>query len=244
MTTDSKTNSYNKSWYDIFWKNYKIPKANFWPHWKIIKPLLRKASLEIGPGTKPKLPVKGNYFAEISHEAIKKLKQLGGKTFELDLTSKFPFSSGKFDLICAFEVLEHIPNDTFVLQEINRVIKENGVCLISFPLNMRFWNDYDVAVGHVRRYNPKEIEKAFENCGLKIVKYAAMNIPWPEKISGYFLSFFAKKFPLLVSKIGEALDSRPNSALRAPIELLDWNRKSSYQHLLNSTTGFFVLKKF
>lgn len=244
MSTNSKVvNFYNKSWYDTFWKNYKIPKATFWPHWKIIKPLLKRESLEIGPGTKPKLPVKGNYFIEISHEAVKRLNHLGGKTFELDLENKLPFPSGKFDLICAFEVLEHIPNDTFVLHEINRVIKKNGICLISFPLNMRFWNDYDLTVGHVRRYNPKEIEETFDTYGLKIVKYAVMDIPWPGKISGYFLSFFAKKFPLFVSKIGESLDMKPNSVLCRPIRLIDWDKKS-YKQLFNSTTGFFVLEKF
>lgn len=234
--------SYNKSWYDTFWKNYKIPKANFWPHWKIIKPFLKGSSLEIGPGTKPKLPTKGNYFIEISHGAAKKLRAIGGKTFELDLANKLPFSSGKFDLICTFEVLEHVPNDIFVLHEINRVIKKNGICLISFPLNMRFWNNYDSAVGHVRRYNPKEIEKIFNMCGLKIVKYAVIDIPWPGKISGFFLSFFAKKFPLIVAKIGESLDMKPDSPLRAPIRLANWNQES-YRQLSNSTTGFFVLRK-
>ena len=244
MNIDSKTvSSYNKSWYDNFWKNYKIPKANFWPHWKIIKPLLRGESLEIGPGTKPKLPVKDNYFIEISDEAAKRLKAFGGKTFYSDLTNKLSFSSGKFDLICAFEVLEHLPNDIFVLQEINRVIKKSGICLVSFPLNMKFWNDYDLAVGHIRRYDPKEIENTFEKCGLQIVEYSAMDIPWPGKISGFFLSFFAKKFPLLVSKIGESLDMKPDSSLRTPIRLANWNKKS-HKQLLNSTTGFFVLKKF
>ena len=243
MNADSKAvNSYNKSWYDTFWKNYKIPKADFWPHWQIIKPILKGKCLEIGPGTKPKLPVKDNYFIEISHEAARRLKELDGNTLELDLANKFPFKSQEFDLICAFEVLEHIPNDAFVLHEINRIIKENGVCLISFPLNMRFWNDYDLAVGHVRRYDPKEIEKILDTCGLKIVKYASMDIPWPGKISGFFLSFFAKKFPLLVSKIGSSLDMKPNSPLRTPIHLIDWGKKS-YKQLFNSTTGFFVLKK-
>ena len=243
MNIDSKTvSSYNKSWYDIFWKNYKIPLADFWPHWKIIKPLLKGESLEIGPGTKPKLPVKDNYFIEISHEASKRLKELGGKIYELNLTNKLPFPSGKFDLICAFEVLEHLPNDIFVLQEINRVIKKSGICLVSFPLNMKFWNDYDLAVGHVRRYDPKEIENTFEKCGLQIVEYSAMDIPWPGKISGLFLSFLAKIAPLLVSKIGRFLDMRLDSALRTPIQLSEWGQKS-YKQLLNTTTGFFILKK-
>lgn len=239
---NKKINDYNKSWYDNFWKNYKIPEADFWPHFKIIKPLLKEESLEIGSGTKPKLPVKDNYFIEISHEAAKRLKKLGGKIFELDVVNKFPFPREKFHLICAFEVLEHVPDDIFVLHEINRTLKKNGICLISFPLNMQFWNNYDVVVGHVRRYDPKEIEKTFRACGLKIVKYALINIPWPGKTSGYLLSFFAKNFPFLFSKIGELLDARRDSPLRTPIDLSNW-KKESYKKLSNSTTGFFMLKK-
>lgn len=242
ITTNKGVNAYNKSWYDTFWKNYNVPKVNFWPHWKIIKPYLEGESLEIGPGTKPKIPVRGNYFVEISNAAAERLKQLGGKTYMLDLTDKLPFPSRKFDLICAFEVLEHIPDDTFVLREINRILKKNGVCLISFPLNMQFWNSYDKAVGHVRRYNPEKIEETFTMCGLKIVKYAGLNIPWPGKISGFFLSFLAKKFPRLVAKIGASLDIRPNSPLCAPIDLIDFSEKS-YEELFNFTTGFFVLRK-
>lgn len=242
MVTNKAINTYNKSWYDAFWKNYKIPKADFWPHWRIVKPYLGGKSLEIGPGTKPKLPIRGNYFIEISNVAVKRLRQLGGKTYTLDLTDKLPFLSGKFDLICAFEVLEHVQDDIFVLRQINRILKKNGVCLISFPLNTHFWNSYDATVGHVRRYNPEKIEETFAMCGLKIVKYAGLNIPWPGKISGFFLSFLAKKFPRLVAKIGSSLDIRPNSPLCMPIDLAYWNEKS-YEELFNFTTGFFILKK-
>ena len=243
MTTkNTAINVYNKSWYDSVWKNYKIPKANFWPHWTIIKPLLKGESLEIGPGTKPKLPVKGNHFIEISFVAAEKLKDLGGRIYELDLADRFPFPGEKFNLICAFEVLEHIPNDVFVLREISRTLKKNGTCLMSFPLNMQFWNSYDKTVGHIRRYSPKEIEDIFNMCGLEIIRYASVNIPWPGKISGYLLSFVAKNFPFLFAKIAELLDVRRNSPLRMPISPINWDKKS-YGELSDSTTGFFMLRK-
>lgn len=44
-----------------------------------------------------------------------------------------PFRDSGMDIILALEILEHVPNYRFVLKEINRVLKKDGVLVFSFP---------------------------------------------------------------------------------------------------------------
>ena len=44
-----------------------------------------------------------------------------------------PFASGEFDAIVCSEVLEHIVEDGAVLMELNRVLRDGGLLLISVP---------------------------------------------------------------------------------------------------------------
>lgn len=234
--------THNKNVFDIFWNNYGITDYKIWPHWQIIKSYTDGEILEIGAGLKPKVPISGSYFVDISSVALGKLKLMGGKVYSSDLNGRLPFIDNKFDLVCAFEVLEHLPNDIAILKEIRRVLKEGGVFLISFPLNMNFWSEYDMTIGHVRRYSPHEIEKMFRECNLQIIKYAGIFIPWPGKISGKLLTILSSTFPKVSTKIQEWIDYLPFSPIRRTIRLSNWN-KNSPGKLDNYSTGLFLLQK-
>ena len=51
----------------------------------------------------------------------------------MDATNLFLFENGYFDSIVAFEVIEHIKNYKKMLDEIKRVLKPSGCCLITTP---------------------------------------------------------------------------------------------------------------
>jgi SAM-dependent methyltransferase len=44
-----------------------------------------------------------------------------------------PFTNESFDSVVCFEVLEHVKDPKVILQEVNRVMKDNGSLLISVP---------------------------------------------------------------------------------------------------------------
>jgi 2-polyprenyl-3-methyl-5-hydroxy-6-metoxy-1,4-benzoquinol methylase len=62
-----------------------------------------------------------------------------------------------FDLVCAFDVIEHVKEDSRALEEIIRVCKRGGSILISVPAHMSLWSNHDVVNHHFRRYNKKSL---------------------------------------------------------------------------------------
>lgn len=50
-----------------------------------------------------------------------------------DLASPLPFRSGSFDTVLATDVLEHVPNPSDVWLEIVRVLRPNGIVLMTVP---------------------------------------------------------------------------------------------------------------
>jgi 2-polyprenyl-3-methyl-5-hydroxy-6-metoxy-1,4-benzoquinol methylase len=75
------------------------------------------------------------YGIDASEYAVKKAKNKGIKVkkFFFDDKAKIPFKNGFFDLIIAGEIIEHIYDTDFFLEEIFRLLKPNGYLLLSTP---------------------------------------------------------------------------------------------------------------
>ncbi|MDC1311128.1 class I SAM-dependent methyltransferase [Burkholderiales bacterium] len=63
----------------------------------------------------------------------------------------------EFDLIAAFDVIEHIENDSAALSNINQMLSKNGTLILSVPQHMFLWSKLDEIVKHKRRYTRKEL---------------------------------------------------------------------------------------
>jgi ubiquinone/menaquinone biosynthesis C-methylase UbiE len=77
-----------------------------------------------------------------------------------------PFTDASFDLVCAFDVLEHIRDDEKALQELFRVCKPGGFVCITVPAFAGLWSVHDEVNGHQRRYvrdtlRPKVVAAGF-----------------------------------------------------------------------------------
>jgi len=74
---------------------------------------------------------------DLSSEAIKKHSINSSRVFAAD-ARLIPLAEERFGLIICSEVLEHIPNIRTVVQELRRVIRSDGILIVSSP-NWHSW---------------------------------------------------------------------------------------------------------
>lgn len=76
----------------------------------------------------------------------------------------------EFDVVGAFDVIEHIQEDELVLQNIYRAVKPGGGCLITVPQHMWLWSSTDEQACHQRRYEKEELLDKIRNAGFEVVR--------------------------------------------------------------------------
>jgi SAM-dependent methyltransferase len=89
---------------------------------------------------------------------------------------QLPVRSGTCDLVTAFDILEHIDEDSLAAAEIARVLRPGGTALIAVPCDMALWSAHDDAVGHVRRYSRPELASLAQKAGLTIDTMRSWNV--------------------------------------------------------------------
>lgn len=72
------------------------------------------------------------------------------------------------DLVCAFDVLEHIEDDRGTVSTWSSWLKPGGYLCVSVPAHRRRWGAGDEWAGHWRRYDRKDIERVLRKNGLVI----------------------------------------------------------------------------
>lgn len=81
-----------------------------------------------------------------------------------------PFADGSFDLVSAFDVIEHLDPEATALDQVHRVLRPGGILLMSVPAYQWAWTDHDVANGHYRRYTRRRAVRAVESSGLVVLR--------------------------------------------------------------------------
>lgn len=71
-----------------------------------------------------------------------------------------------FDLVCAFEVLEHLEDDAAAVNEWIEHVRPGGWLLLSVPANSTRWGATDVKAGHYRRYDRGDLTRLLAAAGL------------------------------------------------------------------------------
>lgn len=81
---------------------------------------------------------------------------------------RLPFADDSFDVVGAFDVIEHCADERGALTEIRRVLAPDGRLLLSVPAYSWAWSDHDVRAGHHRRYTRRRLVRALENAGFHV----------------------------------------------------------------------------
>jgi SAM-dependent methyltransferase len=84
---------------------------------------------------------------------------------------------GGFDVVCAFEVLEHLDDDAGALREWVGLLRPGGLVLVSTPAWQSRFGPMDTAVGHVRRYDPPHMRELLAGAGLSDVGGTLYGMP-------------------------------------------------------------------
>jgi len=98
----------------------------------------------------------------------------------------------KFDIICAFDVLEHIKDDTETVHQWTNWLKPGKFLYLSVPAHMSRWNASDEWAGHYRRYEKDKLFALLNNNGLEVKFMECYGFPIAN-ITEFISSWIRKK---------------------------------------------------
>lgn len=76
----------------------------------------------------------------------------------------------RFDVVGAFEVLEHVERQNEFLEKCGKFIKKNGRIMLTVPARKELWSKIDGFSGHKRRYDKTNLSRTLEKCGFEVEK--------------------------------------------------------------------------
>jgi SAM-dependent methyltransferase len=86
----------------------------------------------------------------------------------------------RFDVIGAFDVIEHIREDETVLHRCRDALKQDGGIILTVPQHQWLWSDVDDLSHHVRRYSRKELKTKLDHAGFDVLfigSYTTLLLP-------------------------------------------------------------------
>lgn len=170
---DAEALEANRRFYDPLWTGARLVEPERFNTWPLVRSLVSPAQprLEVAPGLRPRLPLEGTHFVDISASAVAKLRARGANA-ALGLVSSLAFPDRMFDLVCAFDIVEHVEDEDGALSELSRVAAPGATLLLSVPLHPSHWTAFDELVGHRRRYEPQRLLAKLAEHGFQVEQSA------------------------------------------------------------------------
>ena len=155
-----------------------------------VRPPAGAQILELGCGTGHNLAMLSGFGhvegLELDEEArALSEKRLGRKIMSSPLPELNEVPDRHYDLIGAFDVIEHIEDDHAALASIATKLKPGGRFVMTVPAHQWMWSAHDVVNHHKRRYSKSRLRALIEGSPMKLDRV------------GYFNSLL---FPLAVAE--------------------------------------------
>lgn len=130
--------------------------------------------------------------------------------------TELPFANNSYDLVCAFDVIEHVEDDTKAIEEMIRVCKPGGYIAITVPAYQFLWGEHDVINQHFRRYTKPQLLGLLNKQKGKVIYHT------------YFNSILF--IPISIFRLGANLMEKVKSQQKESVQS---------DHAIFGTEGFF-----
>lgn len=129
------------------------------------------------------------------------------------LPDAIPFDDD-YDLVTAFDVLEHVPDDQAAIMALARRVKPGGHLVLTVPAHPVLWSEHDERNHHCRRYTPAAFRRLVADTGLSIVKFTSFNAHLAPLIAGLRL------YRTLLGKRGYKDETLPSPRVNRLLEAI------------------------
>jgi len=149
----------------IFVNPFYFARKGLYQHIKTLSPSVYGKTLDVGCGQKPY--EKSCSSSEYIGLEIDSSKNRAAKKADYFYDGKtFPFQNGEFDSVIINQVFEHVFNPDDFLSEVNRVLKDEGILLMSVPF---VWDEHEQPFDYAR-YSSFGLEYLLDTHGFEVIE--------------------------------------------------------------------------
>lgn len=136
--------------------------------------------LEAGCGTGGNLAMLAEFGKLEAFEFDREAREKAARKSAIDvkfgcLPDELPYPQGCFDIIGAFDVIEHIEADAASLARLKQHLAPDGRMIMTVPAMPWLWSQHDVTHHHFRRYTKGQLEGLLRGAGLTPVLLTYFN---------------------------------------------------------------------
>jgi SAM-dependent methyltransferase len=88
---------------------------------------------------------------------------------------RLPFPDGRFDLVTAFDMIEHVDDDIAMMREMARVLRPGGAVFLTTPAFPALWSVHDESAHHKRRYTNRILLARLRDAGLEPARVTCLD---------------------------------------------------------------------